>query len=107
LKLLSVTRQLRSGFSPQQWIQLSIPAELRGTWVPLAEDAQYLELQVWYPPEILTSGEGDRCYRFQLELDNDGIVDQKDTLISSLNTNSLSVQKLGGRDQAVAVLVPY
>jgi hypothetical protein len=178
LTRLSVTRQLRIGFSPQQWIQLYIPAELRGallkvnltashrpfhvlpiekldqslqspfvdhgrvvestvlgrapdaskhktpdglcypmppagegviwqTWVPLTEDAQYLELQVWYPPEILASGEGDQGYRFQLELDKDGAVDQKDTLISSLDTSSLSVQLLGGRDQAVAVPVPY
>jgi hypothetical protein len=77
------------------------------TWVPLTEQAQHLELQVWYPPEILTSGEGDRGYRFRLALEKDGALDQKDTRISSLDTSSLGVQLLGGRDQAVAVPVPY
>jgi hypothetical protein len=77
------------------------------TWVPLTEQVQHLELQVWYPPEILASGEGDRGYRFRLALEKDGAVDQKDTRISSLDTSSLSVQLLGGRDQAVAVAVPY
>jgi hypothetical protein len=51
LKFLSVTYQL----PPQQWVQL-----YGQTWVPLTEQAQHLELQVWYPPEILGSGEGDR-----------------------------------------------
>jgi hypothetical protein len=77
------------------------------TWVPLTEQAQHLELQVWYPPEILASGEGDRGYRFRLALEKDGVADQKDTRIISLDTSSLSVQLLGGRDQAVAVPVPY
>jgi hypothetical protein len=76
-------------------------------WVPLTEQAQHLELQVWYPPKILASGEGDRGYRFRLALEKDGVVDQKDTRTSSLDTSSLSVQQLGGRDQAVAVAVPY
>jgi hypothetical protein len=75
------------------------------TWVPLTEQAQDFELQVWYPPEILASG--DRGYRFRLALEKDGVVDQKDTRISSLDASSLSVQLLGGRDQAVAVAVPY
>jgi len=77
------------------------------TWVPLTEQAQHFELQVWYPPEILASGEGDRGYRFRLALEKDGALDQKDTRISSLETSSLGVQLLGGRDQAVAVPVPY
>ncbi len=76
------------------------------TWVPLDEKAQYLELQVWYPEEILSSGEGDRGYRYQLELDEQGVKDQKDTRMSGLDTSTLQVQTLGGREDAIVLPIP-
>jgi len=76
------------------------------TWVALTEEAQYLEMQVWYSPEVLASGEGDRGYRYQLELEKEGVTDKKDTRISSLDTSELQVQILGGRKNAIAMPVP-
>lgn len=76
------------------------------TWVPLNEKAQYLELQVWYPEEILSPGDGDRGYRYQLELDEQGVKDQKDTRVSSLDTSTLQIQTLGGREDAIALPIP-
>lgn len=76
------------------------------TWVPLSEKAQNLEMQIWYPKEILASGEGDRGYRYQLELSSDGVNDQKDTRISALDTSTLIVQTLGGRMQGAVVPIP-
>jgi len=76
------------------------------TWVALTEEAHYLEMQVWYSPEVLASGEGDRGYRYQLELEKEGVTDKKDTRISSLDTSELQVQTLGGRENAIAMPVP-
>lgn len=73
------------------------------TWVPLTADAQNIEFQIWYPSEILSSGEGDRGYRYQLELVGDGINDQNDTKISSLDDSTLVVQELGGRENAAVL----
>ncbi|RMV80428.1 putative Membrane protein, partial [Pseudomonas caricapapayae] len=42
------------------------------TWVPLDKDASYLELQVCYPPHLLSYGQSDMDYLFQLELDSKG-----------------------------------
>ncbi|MEB0310933.1 T6SS effector BTH_I2691 family protein [Pseudomonas sp. 10B1] len=75
------------------------------TWVPLEVDAQFVETQVWYPLEVLAAAEGDRGYRFQLELEEQGVTDEKDTLVSSLNTNSIQVQTLGGREKAITLAV--
>jgi hypothetical protein len=38
------------------------------TWIPVAEKAKYLEVQVWYPQEVLSTRAGDLGYRFQAEL---------------------------------------
>ncbi|NAT37412.1 hypothetical protein CU661_07640, partial [Pseudomonas syringae pv. actinidifoliorum] len=38
------------------------------TWVPLDKDATYLELQLWYPANLLNPGGDDRSYLFQMEL---------------------------------------
>ena len=70
------------------------------TWVPLTTDAQNLEIQIWYPIEILASSVADRGYRYQLELNEKGTKDQKDSRISSLDTSSMIVQQLGGRNEA-------
>jgi hypothetical protein len=57
------------------------------TWVPLTEGAQFIEMQVWYAPEILASSEGD-------------------TRFNSLSTSSLQIETLGGRENAIALLMP-
>ncbi|WP_397452749.1 hypothetical protein [Pseudomonas sp. NA-150] len=76
------------------------------TWGPLAEVAQCIEMQVWYSPEILASSEGDRGYRFQLELDKEGVSDGKGTRLTSLDPGSLQIETLGGREKSIAILVP-
>ncbi|SOS14428.1 hypothetical protein CFBP6109_00622 [Pseudomonas syringae pv. cerasicola] len=57
------------------------------TWVPLDKDATYLELQLWYPANLLNSGEDDRSYLFQMELGTKG-----DTAIDGLATFELEVK---------------
>ncbi|PIO92957.1 hypothetical protein CBI55_15545 [Pseudomonas syringae] len=42
------------------------------TWVPLDKDASYLELQIYYPFHLASSGQSDTGYSFQLELDTKG-----------------------------------
>ena len=76
------------------------------TWVPLTEEAQFIEMQVWYAPEILASSEGDRGYRFQLELEKEGVINEEDTRFNSLSANSLQIETLGGRENAIALLMP-
>jgi len=87
-----------------------VPANGKGiiwqTWVPLDADAQFVEAQVWYPVEVLAMAEGDRGFRFQLKLEEKGVTDEKDTLVSSLDTNKIQVQALGGRDNAITLAVP-
>ncbi|MGF6207841.1 hypothetical protein [Pseudomonas frederiksbergensis] len=73
------------------------------TWVPLTKEAQNIEVQIWYPTETLATGEGDRGYRYQLELSEEGVKDQKDTRISALDKSSLVVQQLGGRENAAVL----
>ncbi|WP_222943786.1 hypothetical protein, partial [Pseudomonas congelans] len=42
------------------------------TWVPLENDATYLELQIWYPDSLIKLGQQDVGYLFQLELSSKG-----------------------------------
>ncbi|WP_285427497.1 toxin VasX [Pseudomonas sp. MEJ108] len=42
------------------------------TWVPLEQDARYLELQIWYPENLIRTGVEDTGYLFQIELDTQG-----------------------------------
>ena len=49
--------------------------------------------------------EGDRGFRFQLELKEQGVTDEKDTLVSSLDTTNIQVQTLGDRDKAITLAV--
>ena len=111
------------GWGPSLWWQqLHTPAELQGsvvhvnliandkgiiwqTWVPLDADAQFVEAQVWYPVEVLAMVEGDRGFRFQLELKEQGVTDEKDTLVSSWDTTNIQVQTLGDRDKAITLAV--
>lgn len=77
------------------------------TWVPLPEQAQYLELQLWYSTDLLSAGVDDRGYRYQLELIKEGQSDQKDSRLSSLDSSTLQIQTLGGRAQGIELPVAY
>ncbi|MDU8428434.1 toxin VasX [Pseudomonas syringae pv. actinidifoliorum] len=57
------------------------------TWVPLDKDATYLELQLWYPKNLIDPGEDDRSYLFQMELGTKG-----DTAIDGLAAVELEVK---------------
>ncbi|GAO93889.1 hypothetical protein PSA5_14250, partial [Pseudomonas syringae pv. actinidiae] len=57
------------------------------TWVPLDKDATYLELQLWYPANLLNPGKDDRSYLFQMELGTKG-----DTAIDGLAAVELEVK---------------
>ncbi|RML44803.1 hypothetical protein, partial [Pseudomonas syringae group genomosp. 3] len=58
------------------------------TWVPLDKDATYLELQLWYPKNLIDPGEDDRSYLFQMELGTKG-----DTAIDGLAAVELEVKE--------------
>ncbi|SOQ08097.1 membrane protein [Pseudomonas syringae pv. persicae] len=57
------------------------------TWVPLDNDATYIELQIWYPTNLLKTGKDDRSYLFQMELGTKG-----DTAIDGLAAVELEVK---------------
>lgn len=76
------------------------------TWVPLNESAQYLELQVWYSPETLAIRDGDKGYRFQIELVPEGQTDNSDSRVVGLNESPMIVESLGGRKDAVLLPIP-
>ncbi|MCO8164963.1 hypothetical protein NJC38_22750 [Pseudomonas sp. 21LCFQ010] len=42
------------------------------TWIPLASDASYLELQIWYPNDVVHPSPSDAGYLYQIELDSSG-----------------------------------
>jgi hypothetical protein len=50
------------------------------TWVPLGKEADFIELQIWYPRDIVVPGAEDRGYLYQIELSDDG-VDSVDGLL--------------------------
>ncbi|WP_349971119.1 toxin VasX [Pseudomonas caspiana] len=76
------------------------------TWVPLTEGAKYLELQVWYPEHILTIREGDQGYRYQIELTPEGDTDGSESRVVGSSKNSLTVESLGSRADALQLPVP-
>ncbi|WP_081025645.1 hypothetical protein, partial [Pseudomonas syringae group genomosp. 3] len=57
------------------------------TWVPLEKDATYLELQIWYSNQLVTSEQQDIGYLFQLELNTNG-----DIVADGLSTTELDVK---------------
>lgn len=75
-------------------------------WVPLNESAQYLELQVWYPEETLAISEGDNGYRYQIGLAPEGQTDNNESRVVGSNKNSLTVESLGSRADALPLPVP-
>jgi hypothetical protein len=38
------------------------------TWVPLQQEADFIELQIWYPDHIVNPGTQDVGYLYQIEL---------------------------------------
>ncbi|RMO91782.1 putative Membrane protein, partial [Pseudomonas syringae pv. philadelphi] len=62
------------------------------TWVPLKQDAYFLELQIWYPYNLINPDKEDRGYLFQMEL---GV--QGSTSIDGLTATDLEV-KSSSRD---------
>jgi|GEM_PF-1973139 len=76
------------------------------TWVPLTESTQYLELQVWYSAQTLTIRDGDKGFRYQMELVPEGETDGSDSRVVGSNKNSLAVESLGSRADALLLPVP-
>lgn len=72
----------------------------------MSNTAQYLELQVWYPTDTLSTSEGDKGFRYQIELTAEGASDNSDSRVVTTNKTSLQVESLGGRDQAALLPVP-
>jgi hypothetical protein len=88
---------------------ISPPAEedvMWQTWVPLTESAQYLELQVWYSAQTLLIREGDKGYRYQIELTPEGEADRSESRVVGSSKNSLTVESLGGRADALLLPLP-
>ncbi len=76
------------------------------TWVPVSEKTMYLELQVWYPQEVLSPRDGDKGYRFQVELVAGGTFDNKANHLPGAVKDSLQVEKLGARGDGALLPVP-
>ncbi|WP_122663920.1 toxin VasX [Pseudomonas viridiflava] len=98
--------QTRFNEPPQK---ISPPADedvIWQTWVPLTESAQYLELQVWYSAQTLPIREGDKGYRYQIELIPEGETDGSESRVVGANLNSLTVESLGGRADALLLPLP-
>lgn len=57
------------------------------TWVPVSESADFIELQIWYPTQILATGTEDQGYLYQLELEAMG-----KTAADGLSTTQLQVK---------------
>ncbi|WP_024642000.1 hypothetical protein, partial [Pseudomonas syringae] len=60
------------------------------TWVPLDKDATYLELQIWYPSNLIHAGEEDRGYLFQIELGTRGDTESDGLAAVELEVKALS-----------------
>lgn len=76
------------------------------TWVPIAEKAKYLEVQIWYPLEVLFIRDGDKGYRFQAELVAGGTYDNEANHLPSAVNSPLQVEKLGGRGDGAMLPLP-
>ncbi|PHN44268.1 toxin VasX [Pseudomonas syringae] len=57
------------------------------TWVPLENDATYLELQIWYPDSLIQPDQQDVGYLFQMELSSKG-----DTAVDGLANTELEIK---------------
>ncbi|MDU8541577.1 toxin VasX [Pseudomonas syringae group sp. J248-6] len=67
------------------------------TWIPLEEEATYLELQIWYSDSLIKFSQQDIGYLYQLELNSEG-----DTKVDGLASAELGV-KLLDRSRALTL----
>ncbi|KTC61960.1 hypothetical protein AO287_09930 [Pseudomonas savastanoi] len=72
------------------------------TWVPLDKDATYLELQIWYPNNLINPGQDDSGYLFQMDLgtrgdtDIDGLAAVELEVKASSRTGTLTLEVAEG-----------
>jgi hypothetical protein len=76
------------------------------TWIPVDEKAKYLEVQIWYPEASLATREGDKGYRFQVELVSGGAYDNQGSRLLGAASGALQVQHLGGRGEGAILPIP-
>ncbi|MBX8602753.1 hypothetical protein K5D40_10960, partial [Pseudomonas cichorii] len=60
------------------------------TWVPLAEEVTYIELQIWYPKAVGVSGEKAQSYLYQIELSQEGSIVVDGSTLTQLEINKYS-----------------
>ncbi|MBX8592522.1 hypothetical protein K5D56_24445, partial [Pseudomonas cichorii] len=60
------------------------------TWVPLAEEATYIELQIWYPKAVGVSDEKAQSYLYQIELSLKGSIVVDGSTLTQLQINKYS-----------------
>jgi hypothetical protein len=102
----SLKTQARWNDPPQRAMPPAEEDVIWQTWVPLSEKAQYLELQLWYPETILAIRKDDNGYRYQIELVPEGEADGSDNRVVGSSKNSLTVESLGNRGDALQLPVP-
>lgn len=69
------------------------------TWVPVSPNADYIEIQIWYPKKILVADANSQGYLYQLKLDATG-----QRLTDGLSATELQV-KLSSRANASILVV--
>ncbi|MDO7930280.1 hypothetical protein Q6A51_26275 [Pseudomonas sp. KFB-139] len=70
------------------------------TWVPLREDATYIELKIWYPNEVSASEQKAQSYLYQIELSQEGSM-----VVDGSTLTQLEVSKKS-RANALALALP-
>ncbi|MBX8517383.1 hypothetical protein K5D69_22130, partial [Pseudomonas cichorii] len=60
------------------------------TWVPLRQEASYIELQIWYPKAVGVSGEQAQSYLYQIELSPEGNMTVDGSTVTDLEINKYS-----------------
>jgi len=60
------------------------------TWIPVDKSADFIELQIWYPTNVLAAGVEDQGYLYQLELDKVGSTSVDGLSITELQVKSVS-----------------
>lgn len=88
----SVTNQ-RPPDKPNELYFPSVPPEQEDvvwqTWVPLEKEADFIELQIWYPRDVVTADIEDKGYLYQIEVNRHG-----ETAIDGLLRVQLEVKAL-------------
>ncbi|RMQ50615.1 putative Membrane protein [Pseudomonas cichorii] len=70
------------------------------TWVPLEDDVDYIELQIWYPAGMNAAEQDDQHYLYQIEPDKQGNITVDGTLFTYLEVSKKS------RANALILVVP-